>query len=120
MKGAAPGPRGWVRMSGNVGSVTRDRYDELVKLGHYDQRGVLHGRCLFDTSGYERPEASAVGGVGRGEERPALGEAGRRGSQGGGEDFARPPLGPAACWSSAGSCADGGPPRKTPCQQILP
>lgn len=34
MKGAAPGCLwGWVRMSGNVGSVTRDRYDELVKLG---------------------------------------------------------------------------------------
>jgi hypothetical protein len=33
MKGAAPGPWGLMRMSGNVGSVTRDRYDELVKLG---------------------------------------------------------------------------------------
>jgi len=33
MKGAAPDPWGWMRMSGNVGSVTRDRYDELVKLG---------------------------------------------------------------------------------------
>ncbi|MER5794735.1 hypothetical protein [Streptomyces sp. NPDC001980] len=33
MKDVAPDPWGLVRMSTMVGSVTRDRYDELVKLG---------------------------------------------------------------------------------------
>jgi hypothetical protein len=33
MKGAAPGPWGWARMSAMIGSVTRDRYHELVKQG---------------------------------------------------------------------------------------